>query len=1580
MTQELNAAFIRVLHPNGGALGVGFLVGDRLVLTCAHVLSPLLIDSAISPTIPSNEVLLDFPLLPNKPKCSAQIVLNDSAADIAGLELVGETPSGSRPLRLITSDDLWNHNFRVFGVTAGFMNGVWASGRIMEMEATGWLQIEDTHHTGYFVQPGFSGGPVWDEQLAGVVGMVVAADTTPGVRAAFAIPSASLVESWPALKERAIPICPYRGLFAFREQDAFVFFGRETFTAKLVEVVKHQSLTAIIGASGSGKSSVIFAGLLPHLHTDPTWIISDFRPGKDPFLSMASALAPWLEPGMSEIDCIVEVHKLATVLQKQEVPLSLVIERYLRKNPSKERFLLVVDQFEELYTQCPDATLRQAFIDTLLDAIQPGGALAILVTLRADFLGQALALRSFADALQNADLKLGPMNRDELCSVIEQPARTCKVTFESGLVERLLDDVADQPGHLPLLEFALTLLWELQSGGKLTHAAYDTIGHVEGALACYADRVVDSLHISEQEQAHRIFVQLVTPGAGTEDTRRLASRTDLGEEDWVLVKRLADARLVITDQTPVIGEIVEIVHEALIRNWERLSVWMEADRTFRSWQERLRTALRQWQSSGQDEGALLHGAPLAEAESWLEHRGTELSQAERDYIQAGLTLRDREQKERQAQQQRELAQAQRLAKTQRQRTAVLAIGLFIASVLILTTLYLNSQVGRNLQRAQQNASTAIAEADKRSTAEALAQDERDNAIEQARLNRISQLAAQAQAVANEYPSRSLLLAMESMNFNGENKYSSNLTAQQALHQALSISGGLPINESNSGTESIAFSPDGHWLATGSADNTVRVWDLLDLSLPPISIADYAGEVNSTIQEVIFSGDGKWFISSNDNGLISLRDPNYLSKNPIKVMGNRPVLDDESDLLAAWGNNGEYIYIYDLKNLRMASEANITLDWANDCDGRRLYTPVLDVNNRWVAVSCDNNVILYDLSGEHQNKVILEDTDEYNFINHISISKDGKWLATGGKDATGFDGHASSISLWKLDTGNPSENPLILNRHRSGIYALAFSPDGKWLASCSSGIDKSIRLSDLTVDDPSTNTILISNFENSVTEVNITGGNLLEMSFSSDSHWLVAVNGKDLLIYDLTMPDPIARSFTLRGHEQNIDVIALSSDGRWLASGNDKEVVRLWDLRRPDSSADPVVLQIFDTYVPPVYTAPGLQELGGVYDVAFSDNNKWLAAVTEGGSTRIWDLNYSDIFSKSITLDDHLARCNAIDVPNGEKVSFTSDSKWMLTSGDCEFDHMWYMGLLHKQIINPDKSCSIPISSIGNWIMPDENVFSRKDPFATWFWDLKSLTPEMFCHFSVERDIKNDLDIITISSDDHWLAGGSNQGKIWLWNLQDKSTDPIIIKGHNGPIDAITFSNNNQWIVTGSTDDKEVKIWNMKLNNLATQNVSNFTSFSDLIITFSPDGNWLATAEDSLIFLRLINSLNNPPIILRGHEDGIVELAFSPDKQWLASASLDNTARLWNINSIASEPESLVLAHNDRVLGIKFSSDGRWLATGSYDKTVRLWHIQLKDLAELACQTAGRNLTQAEWALYFPGEQYHKTCAQWPEGQ
>ncbi|MGB6295664.1 MAG: pentapeptide repeat-containing protein [Rivularia sp. (in: cyanobacteria)] len=413
-----------------------------------------------------------------------------------------------------------------------------------------------------------------------------------------------------------IPPNPYLGLSAFAEKDAAFFFGREKFTDELFDMAHQQNLVAVIGASGSGKSSVVFAGLIPKLREEGTWLIESLRPKSQPFDELALALVRQLEPNLNGVDKTIKVGKLEESLNKGEVKLHQVVSQILEDKPNK-RFLLVVDQFEELYTQCQDKEQQQHFIDTLLLAINQR-SITLVFTLRADFYSYVLSYRPFSDTLQEITFKpLGLMSREELLTAIEQPAKKLEVTLQTHLTERIFNDVGQEPGNLPLLEFALTQLWDKQKNDKLTHQAYDEIGGVKQALVKHTEEVYKKLSEAQKQQAQRIFLSLIRLGETTEDTRRVATREEIGNQNWDLVRFLAgsETRLLVTGRKDKSGEeTVEVVHEALIREWTTFRKWVNENREKLIQKRKIELAAVEWKEKNKLNGYLLQGRKLEDAQ------------------------------------------------------------------------------------------------------------------------------------------------------------------------------------------------------------------------------------------------------------------------------------------------------------------------------------------------------------------------------------------------------------------------------------------------------------------------------------------------------------------------------------------------------------------------------------------------------------------------------------------------------------------------------------------------------------------------------------------------------------------------------------------------------------------------------------------------------------------------------------------------------------------------------------------------------------------------------------------------------
>ena len=437
--------------------------------------------------------------------------------------------------------------------------------------------------------------------------------------------------------ETLASVCPYKGLQFFREEDAEFFFGRDSAIVELYQSVQARQFIALVGPSGSGKSSVVRAGLVPKLRreTREPWEIVAMVPGDRPFHHLATVLLPLLETDLGEIDRLRKTAELAGDLTMGTIQLRDVIERIIAKQTGTRRFLLVIDQAEELYTHGENGkTPKQTtdFINQLLQA-SGSGPLTVVLTLRADFMGQVISYRPLSDRLQGGLVTLGPMNGDELQQAVTQPAALLQVGFESGLTERIIKAVDGQPGHLPLVEFVLQRLWEAKPAATLRHQDYEAMGELEGAIAHTADEVYQRLTESDKPKVETLFLQLVQVSESADPTRRRALWSELDEASHKIIHRLADARLLVTNE-----ETVEVAHEALIRHWQTLQGWLNHGREFLLWRKRLQEAMEAWDKARRDGAALLSGARLKEAQRWLKQR-KDLTGPERAFIQLSLRRR-----------------------------------------------------------------------------------------------------------------------------------------------------------------------------------------------------------------------------------------------------------------------------------------------------------------------------------------------------------------------------------------------------------------------------------------------------------------------------------------------------------------------------------------------------------------------------------------------------------------------------------------------------------------------------------------------------------------------------------------------------------------------------------------------------------------------------------------------------------------------------------------------------------------------------------------------------------------------------
>lgn len=1114
---------------------------------------------------------------------------------------------------------------------------------------------------------------------------------------------------------------------------------------------------AVIGPSGSGKSSVVRAGLFPQLPEPGNWLIDSFRPGypnNNPFRNLASVLVPLLETQMNENERLVEIKKQSEKLSKGEIDLSDAIARLLQKH-SHKRLLLFVDQFEELYTLCRDTQEQQRFVDALLATVQSAPrAVTLVLTLRADFYSYVLNYPAFGEALErHTPLSLRAMNREEMLSCIERPAKKMGVKLAEGLTQRILDDVKREPGNLPLLEFALTQLWAKQSRGQLTHQAYAEIGGVAKALALHAEAVYADLLEVEQKQAQRLFVQLVRPGEGTEDTRRLATPAEVG--NWELVTRLADARLVVTgrdEQTK--EETVEVVHEALIREWGRLHGWMESDRTFRTWQERLRTARRQWQISDKQEGYLLQGAPLGEAEGWLEKRREELSSTEQEFIALSKDEKQRrELKELEAQVALDTAteRNQILAEANQERDRKIRRGnitLGVTSVLAFLVITLTSiyamQKFREAQEAQEG--TKLEQAGV-------------NALRQMPSGEIEALLSAIQAgqklkpliqdgrLPKDYPATSPLLALQKI--------------LDTIHEQ------NQINAGQGGIKSVSFSPDGQTIATAGKDDTISLWSLSGEKKwtrkgVQLGVADSV----KTMNFVAFSPDGKKLVAAEGDGTITLWDLSGKQLTQFKA----PTTNFKS---LSFSPDGKKIATADEETARLWDLSGKQLAQFVGHKGRVNSIGFSPTGQQIATAGYDGTVRLWDLLGKQLTQFKAHNGQE---ILSVSFSPDGKYLATAAKDNTariwnlsgqqqvkleGHQGWVLNVSfshdgkrlattsddgtarIWDF-SGNPIAT---LQGHRGAVSGASFSPDGRYLVTGAN--DDTVRIWNLshkptkqfTGHQSDVNSISFSPTGNQIVTADHQGkvilwnllekppaqwqadlkGSLWSVSFSPDGQ-LIATGGYDKTVAILDLSGKLKTR--LKGHKAWISSISFSPDGKLIATSGADHTAKLWKLSGKLLA-----------------TLKGHKDV--VYRVSFSPDGQMIATGAWDGTIRLWDLS-------------------------GHQVK-----QWQTKQGEISGLSFSLSG---KQLATADKSGVVK------------------------FWDLSGKQQLEF--FSYQSGVNS----LSFSPKENYLATGGMDGTVRLWDLQGRQIAEF--NTEKGAVLDIKFSPDGKSIIAGG-DNGIVQSWQIK---------------------------------------------------------------------------------------------------------------------------------------------------------------------------
>ena len=1136
----------------------------------------------------------------------------------------------------------------------------------------------------------------------------------------------------------ALGLCPYKGLDYYDEADADLFVGREALTEKLAERVltlvskvrvDQGRFFAIVGASGSGKSSLVRAGLVPALRwnkTSANWLIYILTPTAHPLESLATSLA-------RENGSLAAIASLMDDLAQDPRTLSLYIKQEL-KTTGGPFLLLVIDQFEELFSLCRSEVERSAFIGNLITAASDmAGGTIVVITLRADFYAHCASYLQLREALATHQEFIGMMSDDEMRRAIEEPARRGRWEFEHGLVDLILHDVGHEPGALPLLSHALLETWQRRHGRMLTLSGYTSAGGVRGAIAETAETVFTDQFTHEQQAiARRIFLRLTELGeeTATGDTRRRATFNELilkpeetGATQAVL-KALADARLVTTSE-----DSVQVAHEALIREWPTLRGWLEDNREGLRLHRQLTEASQEWSASEHEADILYRGARLAGAREWADTHADDMNALEREFLAASIEFSESEAAEREAARQRELDVAQKLADTERQRAeegvksahrlrrrALLTTGFGILTLFLALLAFFAWQ--RSTSQAAINLSLSLAGA--------------------------AQLANQG-----GHGDLALALAMESVKGN-----QSPAQALQALRAVALGTGTRAVLKGHSqSVEAVAFSPDAKIAFSGScahmnAEGTCQAGELILWDIDSLKESHRWSGHSGWVTVVAVSQDGQTLISGAEDGSLILWNRNgeqigQLVGHTGRITG-LVVVPTTGSLLS--GSADGLLILWDLKTQDRLTNFDPVSSPIN-------AVAVAAYASRAVSGHEDGSLILWNLDNPHP--IVVKPQGDR--INAVALNSDGSriYLTMGQTD---------DYYIRMLD----GENGVLLNEYFSscGSESFALSPDGSYaLTSCQSFIiqwdiqnwrqQESLWGHDLYI-----------------TAITISQDGRLGLTAARDGTVRVWNLGNQLDFHITSVP------------ADGMDSIDISSDGKYLvladASKNGYSQPALWDILQGkvvrtysgfDGAAAPGSVDISpdDQYIAiagSVQDTPTVMiwylESGDVKcrfttyaafgrAVAFSPDSHYLLAgsqdpPTQTGQLILWDVQNCQLVRQFDTIEDVAG------------IEFSADGTRAITgAGYYGKASLWDVGTGKeiKRFTHPFIGGTVLAVAFG----PGESTIIGTGDADLYLWD--AVTGEIIRRYIGHSPWPWTLDL---SSDYKYVISGGQDGNLILWDF------------------------------------------------------------------------------------------------------------------------------------------------------------------------------------------------------------------------
>ncbi|MFG2364834.1 helix-turn-helix domain-containing protein [Streptomyces mirabilis] len=1125
---------------------------------------------------------------------------------------------------------------------------------------------------------------------------------------------------------------PYRGLARFEPGDSSRFFGRDKLTSDVLELAGRRRFAAVFGASGSGKSSLLRAGLIPAL-----------RDTQD--VALRPAAIRILTPG-----------QLPARTHAQ------VFDTGPGADGAQADVFVIVDQFEEVFTLCHDPAERAAFIDMLLTARQPDSRLRILLAVRADFYGRCAGHPGLAEALRDANLLVGPMSPVELREAIVKPTAAEGLTVERALTSRLVEEVANAPGGLPLLSHVLLETWRRRRGKTMTLAGYEAAGGLEGAVAKTAEDAYGRFTAAQAAAARRLLLRLVAPGDGALDTRRPADREELQAtgaqetETENVLEALAQARLLILD-----GDTVELAHEALLTAWPRLSDWIEQERERLRAHRKLAEAAHAWEDLGRDTGALYRGTRLATAQ---EHFGSaqaaDLTRLEHAFLTAGITAHEQEEQA-----------AARTTRRLRALTASLSVLLVLAVIAGLVAW----QQSRLSNQQKHSADSA----------------------RQVALSR--QLAAQSSALIDTNSDLASLLAVQA--------YRTSATSQaiESLYAAAAVPLKHRLTGQRGAVSSVAFSPDGRTLATGStSDDQLWLWDTRTGRLG----RTFNGQGEATAL-VAFSPDGQ--------------------------------------TLTTAGNFGHGV---DLWNVTTGHARMNPLAYpeAADWESQGAATEAFTADGRILAVGGEDGTLqLWDTRTGHIRKTLAQgahaaDSEATVRVTSIAFSPDGRTLATGSEDRT--------VRLWDTHTGRTratlAGDPVV-------VASMAFTPDGHALAV--GGEDGTLQLWDTRTGHIRKTLAQGAHAADSEATVRVTS-----IAFSPDGRTL-ATGSEDrtVRLWD-THTGRLRKS--LAGHAHGVRSLAFSPDGRTLASGDDDGSVRLWDMTLGASRsvlADPRMKADLMAFSPDGSTL-ATANYGGhpvqIWDVAARRLRTSVAVPTREAGSMAFSPDAGTLATASISglgaylWDTRTGRLRVrLDVgaaPAVNSVAFSPDGRTLATATTAIGVQLWNAatGGLRRNL--EDDTAAVTSMAFS----ADERLLATGSEDGTvQLWD-----PSTHRNLKTLPGNPSTVTTVTFSPDGRTLAtGGVKDRTVQLWDAASGHSRASLA-GYSGEAGSVAFSPDSRVLAIGAIDGT-VRLWDAATGSALATLTGHMNTV--LALAFSSDGHTLLTAGADRT-VRLWNIALPPP--------------------------------------------------------------------------------------------------------------------------